>query len=265
MLEKAPPIPTRAYPGPEALLPEIVKNITHLRERHPAVAAIGAGLPGFVNWDTGQVNALTNVEGWNGYNLKEALQPLVKLPVAVDNDANAMTYAEWRYGAGHGRDHLLAITLGTGVGGGLVLGGRLYRGASNGAGEIGQISIDYRGRVGGHGNLGAIERYVGNRAITQLALTRYEEAGQALVETEATPDQTARRAQDGDPIALAIWREVGEQLAIALSNVLWVLNLDCLVIGGGIADAGDVLFRPLKEILDRQMDPSFTKILKIDQ
>jgi glucokinase len=263
LLAKAAPIPTRDFSGPEALLPEIEKTLHSLRQEHPGIAAIGAGLPGFVNWDTGQVDALTNVEGWDGFNLREALSTSTDLPVSVDNDANAMTYAEWRFGAGEGRTHLLAMTLGTGVGGGLILGGQLYRGATYGAGEIGQISIDYQGRVGGHGNLGALERYVGNGAVTQLTRKRYEASGETLSEAEASPAHTARRAHEGDPIALALWREIGEQLAIGLSNVLWVLNLDCVVIGGGMAEAGRILFDPLKDCLARQMDPSFTDTLKI--
>lgn len=263
ILEKAEPIPTQRFYGAEALLPEIMQSIDKLRHRYPQVAAVGAGLPGFVNWESGRVHALTNVEGWEGVNVKEALARHTGLPSIAENDANAMTYAEWRFGAGKDRDYLLAMTLGTGVGGGLVLGGALYRGATFGAGEIGQVSIDYQGRLGGHGNFGALERYVGNGPVTQLAIDKYRQAGQARPPEECTPVRVAERASQGDPIALEVWRQVGQQLAVGLANVLWVLNLDCVVIGGGMAKAGEILFRPMREHLEIQMDPSFTESLKI--
>lgn len=263
LLQKAEPIPTKQFSGAKALLPEIEQTIAQLREKHPGIAAIGAGLPGFVNWETGRVHALTNVDGWEGINLKEELTASTGLPTVAENDANAMTYAEWRYGAGQGRDYLLAMTLGTGVGGGLVLGGELYRGATFGAGEIGQISIDYQGRVGGHGNFGALERYVGNGPFTDLAIEHYQAANQPQTAEACTPALVAQRAKEGDPIALGVWREVGQRLAIGLANVMWVLNLDCVVIGGGMAKADEILLGPLREHLESQMDPSFTQRLKI--
>ncbi len=263
VVAKADPIPTKAYPGVERLLPEITRAVADMRRQFPDISAIGAGLPGFVDWESGCVHALTNVEGWDDFNVREALKEATQLPAIAENDANAMTYAEWRYGAGRGRHYLLAMTLGTGVGGGLILGGQLYRGATYGAGEIGQISIDYQGRLGGHGNFGALERYVGNGAVTQLALTKYQAAGQEMPEEACDPKRVAERAEDGDPIALEIWQEVGEQLAVGLSNVLWVLNLEYVVIGGGMAKAGDVLFKPMRAHLEEQMDPFFTDQLEI--
>ncbi|NCF86463.1 MAG: ROK family protein [Verrucomicrobiaceae bacterium] len=263
LVEKAAPIPPPEFDGAAALIPEIEKCIASLRKKHPSIAAIGAGLPGFVNWETGGVHALTNVDGWEGVNLKSILSESTGLPCIAENDANAMTYAEWRYGAGRGREYLLAITLGTGVGGGLILGGELYRGATYGAGEVGQISIDYNGRLGGHGNMGALERYVGNSPVTDLAMEKYQSAGQSLSEQDCTPLKVAERAQAGDAIAIAVWWEVGERLAIGLANVLWVLNLDCVVIGGGMAKAGDLLLGPLRNHLNTQMDASFTDGLKL--
>ena len=263
LIEKAEPIPTKEFNGANALIPEIEKSINLLREKHPSIAAVGAGLPGFVNWETGHVHALTNVEGWEGVNLKSILSKSTGLTCVAENDANAMTYAEWRYGAGRGRDYLLAMTLGTGVGGGLILGGELYRGATYGAGEIGQISIDYKGRLGGHGNMGALERYVGNGPVTDLAVEKYQAAGHPLSAEDCTPLKVAKRAHAGDAIAIDVWKEVGERLAVGLANVLWVMNLDCVVIGGGMAKAGELFLGPLLKHLETQMDESFTDGLKL--
>ena len=263
LIEKAEPIPTKEFNGANALIPEIEKSINLLRKKHPSIAAVGAGLPGFVNWETGHVHTLTNVEGWEGVNLKSILSKSTGLPCVVENDANAMTYAEWRYGAGRGRDYLLAMTLGTGVGGGLILGGELYRGATYGAGEIGQISIDYKGRLGGHGNMGALERYVGNGPVTELAVEKYQAAGQPLSAEDCTPLKVAERAHASDATAIDVWKEVGKRLAVGLANVLWVMNLDCVVIGGGMAKAGELFLGPLLKHLKTQMDESFTDGLKL--
>lgn len=263
IIEKVEPIVTSEYVGAAPMIGAINGAIASLRQRYPDIQTIGAGMPGFVNWATGEVHALTNVQGWEGVNLREELHASTNLPCIVENDANAMTYAEWKFGAGRGRDYLLAITLGTGVGGGLILDGQLYRGVTYGAGEVGQISIDFRGRKGGHGNHGALERYVGNGPFTRMAHSRYESSGIEKSLAECRPDLVAKLASEGDPVAIGIWKEVGERLAIGIANVLWVMNLDCVVIGGGMAKAGDLLFAPLQAHLEDQMDPAFTDCVEI--
>ncbi len=263
IIEKVDPLVTSDYDGADPMIAAINDAIAELRQRFPDIQTIGVGMPGFVNWATGEVHALTNVGGWEGVNLRERLQESTGLPCIVENDANAMTYAEWRFGAGRGRDYLVAITLGTGVGGGLILDGKLFRGVTYGAGEVGQISIDFRGRKGGHGNHGALERYVGNGSFTRMAHSRYERSGIEKMLAECRPDLIAKLANEGDVIAIKIWKEVGERLAIGIANVLWVLNLDCVVIGGGMAKAGDLLFEPMREHLVDQMDSAFTDCVDI--
>ncbi len=263
VLTAADPIPTEAFPGAAAMLDQISQVVSALRETHPNIASVGAGMPGFVDWEKGSLHALTNVEGWEGVNLRDELQSRIGLPAIVENDANAMTYAEWRYGAGRGRHYMLAITLGTGVGGGVVLDGQLYRGPSFGAGEVGQISIDYQGRIGGHGNHGALERYVGNGPFAELAQRRYQEAGVEKTRDQCAPARVAALATQGDEVAIDVWREIAEMLAIGLANVLWVLNVECVVIGGGMSKAGDLLFEPLRAHLEREMDSLYVQQLEL--
>lgn len=240
------PIPTANFAGPQALIGEMAARVAKLRKQHPGIAAIGVGVPGLVDFENGYVHELTNVPGWKHVPLKAILGEKTGLPVVVENDANAMCYAEYRYGAARGLRNVVALTMGTGIGGGLVLDGKMYRGSCFAAGEIGQMSIDYDGVAGHYGNLGALEKYTGNHQIAEHAVRRYAEAGITRDIGDCTPKKIADAAAAGDSIARQIWDEVAEWLGTALSAIAWLLNPDAFVIGGGVAQAGDLIFNPLK-------------------
>jgi len=246
LLHSDEPIITAEHPGPSALIGEMAKRVAKLREQFPDIAAIGVGVPGLVDFDRGFVHVLTNVPGWKHIPLKSLLSEKTGLPCIVENDANAMAYAEWRYGAGKGLLNVVALTLGTGVGGGLVLDGKMFRGSSFSAGEIGQMSIEMDGVPGAYGNLGALEKYMGNVQIAEHAVKRYAEAGMDKNLEDCTPKAIAVAAGNGDDIARQIWAEIAEWLGTALSSIAWLINPDAFVIGGGVAQAGDLIFDPLK-------------------
>ncbi len=259
---------TRQLGSTERIVEAMLEEIARLRTAHPGIAAIGVGLPGLIDVARGVVRELSNVPGWHDVALRDLLARRTGLPVAVDNDANAMTYAEWRFGAANNQPNVVCVTLGTGVGGGLILNGALYRGRSNGAGEIGQTSIDFRGLPGNYGNSGALEKYVGNRQIAERALLRYREAGKPPPEpctpaTLAKAAQSAQSPEGGDPIAKAIWNEIGSEIGAGLSNVVWLLNPDCIVLGGGVAKAGDLLFEPIRAAIRARTMPIFHENLAI--
>lgn len=240
------PIITADFPGPAALIGEMAARVAKLREKFPDIAAIGVGVPGLVDFDHGFVHVLTNVPGWKQVPLKTILSEKTGLPVVVENDANAMAYAEFRYGAGRGLNNVVALTMGTGIGGGLILNGQLYRGSGCAAGEIGQMSIDMAGVAGHYGNLGALEKYTGNVQIAEHAVKRYAEAHIQKTLEECTPKKIAEAAQAGDDIARQIWEDIANWLGTALSSIAWLLNPDAFVIGGGVAQAGELIFGPLK-------------------
>jgi glucokinase len=240
------PIPTANFHGPAALIGEMAARVAKLRETYPDIAAIGVGVPGLVDFEHGFVHILTNVPGWKHVPLKALLGEKTGLPVVVENDANAMAYAEFRYGAARGLNNVVALTMGTGIGGALILNGQMYRGSNCAAGEIGQMSIHFDGRAGHYGNLGALEKYTGNQQIAEHAIQRYNEAGIAKTPDDCTPKKIAEAAQAGDDIARQIWDEVADWLGTALSSIAWLLNPDAFVIGGGVAQAGDLIFDPLK-------------------
>ncbi len=240
------PIPTTQFHGPAALIGEMAARVAKLRKTYPAICAIGVGVPGLVDFDHGFVHELTNVPGWKHVPLKAILSEKTGLPVLVENDANAMTYAEFRHGAARGLKNVIGITMGTGIGGGLVLDGKMFRGSGFVAGEIGQMSISYDGKPGHYGNLGALEKYTGNQQIAEHAVLRYSEAGIEKHIADCTPKKIADAAQAGDDIARQIWGEVADWLGTALASIAWLLNPDAFVIGGGVAQAGDLIFSPLK-------------------
>jgi glucokinase len=209
------------------------------------------------------VHELTNVPGWHDVELRRLLRERTGLPVTIENDANAMAYGEYKFGAAQDGRHVVCITLGTGVGGALILDGRLFRGAQLGAGEIGHVSIDYRGVAGPYGNNGGLEEYVGNVQIGERAARAYQAAGKSRSAEECTPAGLARAAATGDEVAVALWNEVGLEIGVALSSVIYLINPDTIVIGGGVAKAGDVLFGPIRKTIEARTSRIFHEHLRI--
>jgi len=238
-------IPTQDFRGPEALVDAIVERIDGVRKDFPDVAAIGIGVPGAVDFSAGVTYNLTNVEGWTSVPLRDEMKRKTGLPAVLDNDANCMAYAEWKFGSGQGYRNVVCLTLGTGVGGGLILNGDLYRGSTYAAGEVGQTSIDYDGIDGPYGNSGALERYIGNRQIAEMAAGMYRDRGLAAPD-DHSPEGLAALARDGDTVAREVWSKVARYLGASLMSTVYLLNPDAIVIGGGVASAGEVLFDPLK-------------------
>lgn len=245
-------IPTQEFESPDHLIERISRVVAEIREQHPSVSAIGVGVPGAVNFSTGMTYNLTNVKGWSEVPLRDILAGESGLPTVIDNDANCMAYAEWKFGAARGCSHAVCVTLGTGVGGGLILNNQLFRGANYAAGEIGQMSIDLNGVPGPYGNTGALERYIGNRQITEMAAEIYRQRGEEVPAVH-TPEALAEMAGKGDPVALEVWTKVATCLGFSLMSVVYLLNPEAIVIGGGVSEAGALLFDPLQKTLKNSL------------
>ncbi len=253
VLRKIEPMVTLDYPSPEAIVEELARRLHALREEFPGVVSIGMGLPGFADHVAGTIDSLTNVPGWYDIPIRRMLEEATGLPAAIDNDANCMAYAEWKLGAGRGMQNLVCLTLGTGVGSGIIVNGQFLRGHLGAAGELGQMSIDYKGRVGHYGNIGAVEDYIGNREIATDALLAYGSAGMERTLADCDPLHLELDAKAGNPVALRIWDDIARKLATALMNCCYILNPEAFIIGGGIAKAGDLLFTPLRQYLSNQL------------
>lgn len=256
LIAKAEPLPTQAYESPEQIMAAMCETIRGLQVEHPDVVAVGLGMPGWVHFSEGILYQLTNVPVWNHeVPVREVMQRELGLPVVLDNDANCMAYAEWKLGAGRGWENIVCITLGTGIGGGIVVNNRMLRGRKVSAAEIGQTSICYNGKVGPFGNRGAIEEYIGNNEMAADAAARYTAAGQPRSAEECTPFLLEKAARAGDPIAQQVYADFAEKLACLVMNLMYTLAPDAFIIGGGVAKAGDLLFEPMLRHLKEQLFP----------
>jgi glucokinase len=213
----------------------------------------GMGAPGPLDTRTGVVYEMPNL-GWERVPLRSMLEEEIGIRTYLDNDANAAAFGEWWVGAGVGAHALVCFTLGTGIGGGIVIDGEVYRGVSDAAGEFGHMIIQPGGRACHCGKSGCLEAYASATAISARAgeLARAGRAP-ALLDlaggdvSSLTSQLVARAAQNGDEAARRVMEEAIEYLAIGVSNVMNALNPDVVVIGGGVAEAGDILFAPLAE------------------
>lgn len=256
-------IDTQNFADPDGIVEALIDVIAKLRASDPNTAAIGIGLPGLIDSVNGFVHELTNVPGWRDIALRDLLQTRTGLPVAIENDANAMAYGEWRFGAARDARHVVCITLGTGVGGALILNGELYRGAQLGAGEIGHMSIDLHGIPGPYGNLGGLEEYVGNQQIAERAAALYKEAGTPRDVADCAPARLATAAREGDALASKMWETLGEEIGAALASVIWILNPETIVIGGGVAKAGALIFEPIRRAIRARTSRVFHEYLHV--
>jgi len=224
----------------------IKKIIKKTRLKPKDIRGVGIGAPGPVDSDSGIVHYLPNIKGWEDVALKSLLEKKLGMRVELDNDVNAMTLAEHKFGAGKGTKNIVCVTLGTGVGGGIVIEGKIYRGGSMAAGEIGHMPLNEIGPLCNCGGRACLERYIGNKYIldrARIALGR-----------DITLEKVSKLAASGNKKALDIWEEVGRKLGIALTQVVNLLNPDKIIIGGGISEAGKFILDPArKTVLTRAM------------
>lgn len=256
IVDKAEPLPTPAFDSPKSIMAAMCATMKELLRRHPDAVAVGLGMPGWVDFYKGVLYQLTNVPVWNKEEpVRQVMEAELGLPVVLDNDANCMAYAEWQLGAGRGLESLVCLTLGTGIGGGIVVHDRMLRGRNVSAAELGQTSICFNGRVGPFGNRGAIEEYIGNNELAADAVERYAAAGISKTVADCTPYLLEQAARAGDPVAAAVYRDFAEKLACLCMNMMYTVVPQAIIIGGGVAKAGDLLFTPLRERLKEQLFP----------
>jgi glucokinase len=225
------------------------------------VEAVGIGAAGFVDEKRSTVLFAPNL-AWRNEPLRADLQKRVGLPVIVENDANAAAWGEARFGAGRGHDYLAAVTVGTGIGGGLVLGGRLYRGRFGVAAEIGHIRMVPEGIRCGCGNKGCWEQYASGTALVREArdlAAANSPLAERLLElaggrSEAiTGPLVTQAAKEGDPTAVELFEDMGQWLGAGLATLAAILDPGCFVIGGGVSEAGDLLLVPARNAYHRML------------
>ncbi|MDP9119216.1 MAG: ROK family protein, partial [Actinomycetota bacterium] len=217
------------------------------------VAAIGVGMAGLIDIRSGVLLSTPNLV-WRNVPLADGLAERFGLPVTVDNDATAAAWAESRLGASRGRDHSLFVGVGTGIGGGIVTGGRLVRGAHGLAGEIGHVIVEPGGPLCGCGNHGCWEQVASGLAIARAGRrAAIDEPGSAIARLtggdprRATGELMTEAARGGDELAVAILAEVARRLGEGVAGLVNVLDPEVVVIGGGVGEAGDLVLGPLRD------------------
>jgi glucokinase len=251
-------VDSKAMKGPDVVMKQMVLALNELLmgQKTSECRGIGIGSPGVVSSTTGVVQHPPNFADWGNYDVAKAIRRSFSLPVVIENDANAAAIAEARFGAGADHKDFLFVIWGTGVGGGIILDKKIYRGPHGGAGEIGHVTVDYNGRLCGCGNKGCVESYIGQRHLSQRtreilkSILRKKQSSKiiALVGGDLKkiePAIISKAAVAGDPVAREIMREAGQLLGVALASIMNVLDLRVAVVGGGISAAPPFVFKAI--------------------
>ena len=247
--------------GGSALTQTIADVAKELLAQH-SVSSVGVSAAGFVSSDRKTMLAAPNIADWNGVDLDGQLTKLIGLPVVIENDANAAAWGEAKFGAGKNQDHMMMLTVGTGIGGGIVVNGALYRGAYGIAAEFGHMRVVPDGHICGCGARGCFEQYASGNALlrhAREAINASPEVARNLLSrgdgtvAGLTGQAITEAARDGDPVALAAFNTTGQWLGAGIASLSVLLDPACVVIGGGVIDAGEILLKPTRESLERNM------------
>ena len=261
---------SRAEEGGEALLHRVTTMVRETLMRAAdayRVLGVGVATPGQIDYARGAIrHATDNLPEWAGVPLVEHLEGVTGLPVRLDNDGNLAALGEARFGAGRGHEHVVCVTVGTGIGGGIVHKGQLIQGASGSAGGLGHVSCQ---AIDGPrcycGNRGCIELYSSGRAIAARARASIGNGVPSLLNGDAIygAREVIAAARKGDALARNVLEEAGHNLGLALLQVINLFNPSCLIVSGGVAEAGDLLLAPLSKIVHSRALPSAREAVNV--
>ena len=247
--------------GGSELTRTIAAVALELMQKH-SISAVGVSAAGFVSSDRKTMLATPNIADWNGVQLDVELTKLIGLPVVIENDANAAAWGEAKFGAGRNQAHMMMLTIGTGVGGGLVVNNELYRGAFGIAAEFGHLRVVPEGHLCGCGARGCFEQYASGSALRRHAREAISAspdlARNLLARGDGTIDGLTGQAitdaaREGDAVALAAFQTTAQYLGAGIASLAVLLDPACVVIGGGVIDAGEILLAPTREAMKRYM------------
>ncbi len=258
-------IPTHAREGFDAVIAQmgvLVKRVIEAAKLTKAkVGGVGVGVPGGIDMEKGKTLFLPNLPGqWRNVPLAEKLSKHTELPVHLINDARAMTLGEWKFGAGKGVDTVACYTLGTGIGGGLIINGKLHLGIGGSAGELGHVIVDLYGPKCGCGSNGCVEAFASGPAIAAMGM-KYVAQGRTthiaeLCENDLnriTPELICQAAIGGDSIAREIYEEAGRYIGVAAASIVTAVNPKRVIFGGGVAAAGEIILDPIRRTIQSRV------------
>ncbi len=253
-------VPTYAKMGYEYTVNNIKQSIRDLMKEtgETKIEGIGFDFPGQVDYKTGIVKLAPNIPGWVNVPIAQMIEEEFHIPTRIDNDVRCAALGELKFGAGQGCENFVCITVGTGIGSGLVINGKLVRGASNAAGEIGHIKLQIEdGPLCGCGDYGCLEANASGPAIVAMAQD-YLKGGKSAKfaemasDGEITPYIVAKAAEAGDPIAKRIFEIMGYRIGMGLTSVVNLLNPEKIIVGGGVAECGDLLLEPIRQTIKKR-------------
>jgi glucokinase len=250
--------PTRAEDGPNAVMECMTEGVEAVLKCSGVdkkdILAAGFGAPGPMNWQTGVVFSPPNLPGWKNVPLADEMQKRLGFPCFVDNDANVACYGEYWLGAGQGAENMCLLTLGTGVGGGIVVFGQLLRGIDGTAAEIGHLKVMRDGRLCGCGARGCLEAYASVTGMSRTAVEGIETGAKTILTEMCGGDlkkidgkMISDGIAQGDEFSKHVMHETAVWLGIGIGSLINLLNPEKVVLCGGMIAAGDVLFNPIRE------------------
>ncbi|MBQ4178855.1 MAG: ROK family protein [Elusimicrobia bacterium] len=255
--------------SPKSVIENIVEVFKKFKN-YNKVKTIGIGIAGDIDFKQGIVRLSPNLPKWNKVQLKKDIEKMTGKKVFVDNDANTAAIGAYWLDIKAKADNMVCVTLGTGVGGGIIINKKLFRGNSGTAGEIGHITVEPDGRKCNCGNYGCAETYIGVRHIVKetidLLKTKKSKYIVKLANNDIeqiTPKLLSQAAEKGDVVAKKVWNNAGEKLGILLSDIIDFFNPDCIVLCGGISNAGDLIIKPAKEQIKKRAFKTAAKACKI--
>lgn len=249
---------------PQIFIDQLIEVSNEMRSKGE-VAAVGVGWAGLVDYETHRLEAMPNLVDASSFNLRSEMQSALGLPVIFDNDANAAAYAEWLCGAARGYKDVFYVTMGTGIGAGMIMGGKLQRGCRGFAGEFGHFKIDLDGLECACGSAGCLETIAsGPNIVRRVREQLFSDPAFSISKLAADMESTLQcervveAAKEEDELALSVLRETGRVLGMAVASVINLLNIEIVVLGGGVMAASELLLNSIREeARKRTMSPSF--------
>jgi glucokinase len=252
--------PTLAGEGSEAVIARLLSAIDHLlnlKNIAPSkLHAISIAAAGAIDLERGLVTSSPHLPDWHDVPLRDIVSTRYKVNTVLMNDANAAALGEHKFGAGKGVDNLILITVGTGIGGGIIINGRLYSGAGGGAGEVGHMTIDVNGPRCSCGNIGCWEMLVSGTAIAREAIARIRRGERSILTEmvggkleDITAEKVETAARGGDPLALEVISQAATYLGVGMVNLVNIFNPEMIIVGGGVAKMGELLLEPARQVV----------------
>jgi glucokinase len=261
---------TKAEEGPESVLGRLKDAIAELMPEDPSEIRIGVAAPGPTDPQQGVIYSAPNLTGWKNIPLRQQLFDEFQCPIYLGNDANLAALGEWRHGAGIGTEHMIYLTISTGIGGGVISHGHLLTGSQGLGAELGHMTIQSDGPRCGCGIQGHIEAVASGPAIARNALERLkageESSLQALLEAgePISTVEIGEAAKEGDPLAVDVLSEAGRLIGHHLANLAHAFNPELFILGGGVSSIGELFFNPIRQSLEEHvLDPVYLENLHV--